>query len=76
MTRTASHAPRGIDSRIRTMLQLRDYQPTTAAAKCGIPLAAFLDLLSGKTEPGIIALCRLANGLGCSTAWLKLGAQK
>lgn len=70
MTMTNTHPRSGIDRRIRIMLQIRDLSFAKAAARCNIPEPDLIAMAHGAIDPGLISLCRLANGLGTTTAWL------
>ena len=75
MTMTETHPRHGIARRIRTMLQIRDLSVAKASARCNIPEPELVALAHGKIDPSLISLCRLANGLGTTTAWLTSGVR-
>ena len=62
--------PRGIESRIRTMLQIRNLTVAKAAERCQLPVPTFETYLYGKNLPGAAGLLLLSRGLGCSADWL------
>lgn len=76
MTRPEPRRPRGMDSRIRTMLQVRNLTVVAAAKTCSLPQSTLEDYLAGKSLPGSAALLALSQGLGCSADWLLGGGQE
>lgn len=62
--------PLGLDSRLRTMLQVRNLSIAKAAENCGLSTPSFETYLYGKSLPGAAALLSIAKGLGCSVDWL------
>jgi len=75
MTPPKPHEPRGMDSRIRTMLQVRDLTVAKAAERCRLPLPTFECYLYGKNLPGAAGLLCMSKGLGCSADWLLDGGE-
>lgn len=68
--------PRGLNSRIRTMLQVRDLTVSKAAERCSLPQPTFETYLYGKNLPGAAALLSMSRGLGCSVDWLLSGGDQ
>ncbi len=75
MSCLAPKRPRGIDSRIRTILQVKDYTVEKAAECCRLPKPLFEDYLSGKSTPGVAGIYCIATGIGCDMEWLKSGVR-
>lgn len=73
MTPNTPKKPLGLDSRIRTMMQIHDLSVPQAAKLCDLSEASFTGYMAGKNLPGATALMALADGLGCSADWLLKG---
>lgn len=76
MTKLKPHEPRGIDSRIRTMLQIHNLTVAKAAERCRLPLPTFETYLYGKNIPGAAGVLCLSRGLGVSADWLLSGGEQ
>lgn len=76
MTKLKPLDPRGIDSRIRTMLQVRNLTVARAAERCRLPQPTFETYLYGKNMPGAAGILCLSRGLGCSADWLLGGGEQ
>lgn len=70
MTAMKRHRPRGIASRIRTMMQIRDLSIETAAKSCRLPQKNMEAYAKGEAAPGRAAVFFLAYGLRCDMDWL------
>lgn len=75
MTTPKPLEPRGMDSRIRTMMQVLDLTVAKAAHRCRLPVPTFETYLYGKCLPGSAGLYCLSKGLGCSADWLLGGGE-
>lgn len=73
MTTLTPPKPRGMDSRIRTMMQIHNLSVAKAAKLCDLSEPSFTGYMAGKNLPGSAALLALATGLGCSADWLLAG---